>query len=101
MHTHTYTHRQRLTTLHAQHLSFLQDIAGHESETVEQRMSWAKRKSAEFDEMTRIKDLNFVTEYPKIPDGTVQAGVKMRLYKRCHLSLCISLTQSLLFAQQS
>ena len=63
--------RQRLTTLHAQHLSFLQELVGHENEPDELSKSWAKRKSAEFDEITRIPDLRFMTDYPKIPAGTV------------------------------
>jgi hypothetical protein len=65
--------RYRLTVLHAQHLSFLQELIGHENGPPELQQSWAKRKKAEFEELRRIPDLNFMTDYPKIPDGTVTA----------------------------
>ena len=65
--------RQHLTTLHAQHLSFLYEMVGHDNQPPELQTTWANRKSAEFEEMTRIPDLKFITEYPKVPDGTVAA----------------------------
>ena len=38
---------------------------------MELQLSWAKRKAVEFDEITRIPDLHYLTDYPKVPQGTV------------------------------
>ena len=68
--------RQHLKTLHAQHLSFLYEMVGHDNQPAELQTAWAKRKSAEFEEMTSIPELKFMTEYPKVPDGTVVPDFK-------------------------
>ena len=63
--------RFRLTSLLAQHLSFLHELVGPENLPREMQKTHAKRKEVEFDELKRIPDLSFLSQYPQVPAAIV------------------------------